>query len=454
MRRAWVLLLLGAVAKAEEPKFEQQEPAAELKRGQTYQGSSPAKRPYLYRVPEPGPRPPHLIVIFHGTGMSYQWGIGNYGVHEGYFRPHDFVLSPESEEPKRGFVQGKPDREDVTALIKLFRKTWPEIANVYLYGHSQGAFFCYYFAGEEPELIDGIVAHAGNFFKAKLAKQARDRVAIGILHGRADAVVTVQCAFDTDLVYREGDYKHVRLMIAEGLTDQTGHWPLPWHVPRMLAWCDRVAVKTPRAGAEAALEELAPDEPDLAAVAAAVAAGRKLLEKASAEEARGTADRLEALAALLDTARDALAASIAPAEANGAWATAFRIGQGAFGADPKWREKTAAVQKQALRHGDLVEKARKGLSKGKKGYAGGLDAARKAFLGEGYDHLLLHLSRWDKPGERVGEKELQEWKALAKELERFDKDGRADALRAWADALKAFRSDHEEWFLPYRPKQG
>jgi pimeloyl-ACP methyl ester carboxylesterase len=457
MRRAWVLLVLAGTAVAQGLDAEKQAPGPRLAAGKTYEWMSPAKRPYLYRVPEAGPRSPHLILIFHGTGMSYLWGIGNYGVHQGHFRPYDFVLSPESEQPARGFVQGKPDRDDAVALIKLFRKTWPEIRNVYIYGHSQGAFFCYYFAGEEPDLIDGIVAHAGNFFKAKFDKAARDRVAIGILHGRADAVVTVQCAFTTDLLYRDAGYRHVRLMVVDGLNADTGHWPLPWHVPRMLAWCDRAAAKGPREAVEAALEELAQEAPDLAAVATARDAATRLLEKASPEEKGGVAERLEAVSALLASARDAFLADPPPAgeaaAANGPWATRFRIARAAFGHDPKWRD-AAPLQKEAARHDLAVEQAIKGFLKGsKKAYASALEVVRKSCLGAGYESLVLHLGRWEKPGEEVGEKDLAAFRALEPELKRAREDGEKAARELWAEALKRFVEAHSEWLKPYRPRE-
>jgi predicted esterase len=452
MRTVVALLAVAAVAAAQELKPEPAAPAATLAAGKTYEATSPGKRPYLYRVPDPGPRAPHLILMLHGTGMKYGWPFWNYPIHTGHFRKHDFVVAPESENPDRGFVQGKPDREEVAALIKLFKKTWPEIRSVYLYGHSQGAFFCYYFAGEEPGMIDGVVAHAGNFFKAKLDKGARDKVAIGILHGRADAVVTVQCAFSTDLVYREGGYRNVKLMIVDGLDEQSGHWPLPWHLPRMLAWCDRATARSPVDAAEAALEELAQEEPDLVAVATAVAAGQKLLEKASPEEVRVASERLKALQELLDAAREAFATALNPGaipESNGPWATQFRIAQAAFG--PKWQEAAATFQKEAARHSKAVADALQGLARGsKKSYGKALATLQEAFLGDEYEHLLLQAGRWDKPGDSVDADDLSAYRALAPDLKRHVEEGRKAAAKLWEGKLKAFREEREAWLAPYK----
>lgn len=453
----WVLvhLALAVVAAAQELKPEAAAPAPTLAAGKTYEATSPGKRPYLYRVPEKGPRAPCLILMLHGTGMKYGWPFWNYPIHTGHFRKHDFVVAPESEDPGRGFVQGKADRDEVLGLIKLFRKTWPEIGKVYLYGHSQGAFFCYYFAGEEPDMIDGVVAHAGNFYKAKLDKGARERVAIGILHGRADAVVTVQCAFTTFLTYREGGYSHVKLMVVDGLNEQSGHWPLPWHVSRMLAWCDRVVARDARGAAEAALEELAQEEPDLVAVAEAVAAGKRLIEKASPEEARATAERLEAVEALMGAARGAFARELLPradAESgtNGPWATGLRMAEAAFGAP--WQEEAASLRKAVSRDTKAIDDALNGLAKGsKKSYTKALETARKAFLGKGYEDLVLQLGRWEKSGDAVDPKDLEAYRALAPDLKRFSEEGRRAAAKLWEAELKGFREARAEWLAPYRP---
>jgi predicted esterase len=458
MRWVPVLLATAVLAAAQDLKPEPLAPSASLAAGKTYEATSPGKRPYLYRVPDKGPRAPHLILMLHGTGMKHGWPFWNYPIHTGHFRKHDFVVAPESENPDRGFVQGKPDRDEIAGLIKLFRKTWPEIRNVYLYGHSQGAFFCYYFAGEEPGMIDGVVAHAGNFFKAKLDKGAREKVAIGILHGRADAVVTVQCAFTTFLTYRDGGYAHVKLMVVDGLNEQSGHWPLPWHVPRMLAWCDRVSAKDASGAAEAALEELAQEDPDLVAVGEAVALGKKLLEKATPEEARAAGERLDAIVALLDAARGAFAKELLPradAESgtNGPWATEFRIAEGAFGAP--WHEEAVSLRKTVSRDTKAIDEALKGLAKGgsKKSYGKALETAQKAFLGKGYEDLLLQLGRWEKPDEAVDKKDLDAYRALAPDLKRFSEEGRRAAAKLWDAELKAFREARAEWLAPYRPAE-
>jgi len=71
MRWVPVLLAFAAGAAAQDLKPEPAAPAPTLAAGKTYEATSPGKRPYLYRVPDKGPRPPSLIIMLHGTGMKY-----------------------------------------------------------------------------------------------------------------------------------------------------------------------------------------------------------------------------------------------------------------------------------------------------------------------------------------------------------------------------------------------
>ncbi|MHC4939633.1 MAG: alpha/beta fold hydrolase [Planctomycetota bacterium] len=410
-KRIAALLLVASVAPAQHLTFPDAQPSAELEGDKTYKGLSKAKRPYWYRLPEKIDRP-DLILIFHGTGMDYRWGFYNYGVHEGHFRRNDIVISAESEQPDRGFIQGKPDRDDVVALIRQFRKTWP-IRHVYLYGHSQGAFFCYYFAGEKPELIDGIVAHAGNFFKAKTNRKARDKVAIGILHGRADAVVTVSCAYMTDTVYHDAGYTKVKRWAVDGLTKQSGHWPLPFHVQRMLAWCDLESMKSAADGVRLVKSEAARENPDTVVLAQAAVRARAL-----------GADGMDAVV----TAAKANASDLMKADPKsyGPWVIQLQLAQTAFAGLPEWEEAIKPLAGTIKKHTKQIDKAMKSIRKGgKKGFAGGLKAMQKAYAGGGYtDFLDFMQHRYNKPEGFATAEQRDEFAALKKERSPDDRDGR------------------------------
>ena len=414
MKLASTLLLLSGITFAQGLEFEKAAPSADLALGKCYEGSSANKRPYWYRLPAKidKERAPNLIFLLHGTGMSYKWGFGNYGVHRGQFRSDDIVVSPESDAPGRGFVQIKADRDEIAALIKLFRKTYP-VRNVYLYGHSQGAFFCYYFAGERPEMIDGIVAHAGNYYKAKTNKKARDKIAVGILHGRADAVVTVECAFKTDTVYRAAGYTNVKLWPVEGLNDRTGHWPLPFHVQRMLAWCDLVSMKTAADGVALMKSEAAREEPDLVMIAQAAVRARAL----GAKDLDAVVDAAQANAAVLvkaDTSQ------------HGSWSSHLQIATAAFGGLPEWEEAIKPLRATVKKHTRQVQTGLKALRKGgKKAFGVGRKAMEQGYAGDGYDLLLAYmLNRFEKPGDRMPREELDAYDSLKKSRTSAAKAGR------------------------------
>jgi predicted esterase len=223
----------------------------------------------------PAPMFSRRLLMLHGTGLNHGWSFWNYPIL-GDFRRRDIVVSPDGLTPGHGdtfnFVQGQKDGEQIAGLITEFKKRFP-VGRVYLYGHSQGAFFCYWFAGEHPGLVDGIVAHAGNVLDVNHGKLSKEKVAIGILHGRADAVVPVECATRTEKIYRDQGYQKLKLEIVEGLTEQSGHWPLPNHVAKLLEWLDQVSVQSAARAVRTAASALCGQNPDLGVVYEQVAKG-------------------------------------------------------------------------------------------------------------------------------------------------------------------------------------
>ena len=260
-----VVCLFTVVACAQKigevPKVE---PGPKAERGVALEWTSAEGRPYWYRLPKDDKKP-CLVVMLHGTGTNHGWSFWNYPIVNGTFRPDDIVVSPDGVTPNGGggfnFVQNDQDGDQIAGLIRFFRSRF-EIDRVYLHGHSQGAFFCYWFGGRHPQLIDGYVAHAGNLLQANHPEEAKSRLGIAILHGRADAVVTVDCAISTEKRMRELGYQKLRLEIVEGLTEQSGHWPLAHKSAELLAWLDSVTVEDAASLlglAEADLESKSPD---------------------------------------------------------------------------------------------------------------------------------------------------------------------------------------------------
>lgn len=379
------------------------EPSLKAPRERLLEWRSAQGRPYWYRLPKAidASRPPDLVLMLHGTGTNHGWSFWNYPIL-GDFRRRDIVVSPDGLTSGQGgtfnFVQGPKDGEQIAGLIAEFRRRFP-IGRVYLYGHSQGAFFCYWFAGEHPELIDGIVAHAGNVLDVRHGRLAREKVAIGILHGRADAVVPVDCAIRSERIYREQGYQKVRLEIVEGLTEQSGHWPLPVQVAAMFDWLDQVSVQSAVQAVQAAIREWSREAPDYGVVGEQIAKARKLLAKANAVDKPDVAAAIEVLQAFLDKvvlvqSQALLAdADVAAGKAgSGAWVEEFLVTDRAFGGHAEWRRAMAKVRERKSRHDKSIEKALPGLdTSGRGALAAVLRVCEEAFLGERWAELQARL---------------------------------------------------------------
>lgn len=380
------------------------EPTRTAPRGKVLEWKSAQGQEYWYRLPKQldAKNPPDLILMLHGTGTSHGWSFWNYPIATGELRPRDIIVSPDGLTPGQGdtfnFVQGPKDGEQIAGLIADFKKRFP-IGRVYLYGHSQGAFFCYWFAGEHPELVDGIVAHAGNVLDVKHGKLAKQKVAICILHGRADAVVSVECAFRTEKIYREQGYEKLKLEVVEGLGEHSGHWPLPHVLPKMFDWLDQVSTLSAAQALRTAVSELQRDAPELAIVAEQVGKARRLLPKADEADKKALPPQLDAVQQLLDKmvllqtqALLAEPATLDPKGAFGPWALEFVAGDRAFAEHAEWKRLMAKPRELRARHEKAVDRALKALDKpGKDARAAGVKCVEEAFLSPRVDDLARML---------------------------------------------------------------
>lgn len=404
--------LFPSLAAAQDKATPVVEPTPKAPRDTALEWKSAQGKPYWYRLPKQldAKNPPDLVLMLHGTGLDHRWSFWNYPILAG-FRPRDIVVSPDALTPGQGntfnFVQGPKDGEQIAGLITDFQKRFP-IGRVYLYGHSQGAFFTYWFAGEHPELVDGIVAHAGNVLDVKHGKLAKQKVAIGILHGKADAVVPVDCAYRTEKIYREQGYEKLKLEVVEGLNENSGHWPLPVQVARMFEWLDQVSTQSAAQALRTAASELQRAVPDLAVLSEQLQKAKKLLPKATDEEKAALPGQIDALQAFLGHALavqlDRLSSDPAVLEgkaAYGEWAVEYERRERAFVDDATWKKATTKLRELGGRHDKLVEKAVKALDKTTKD-GPSKDAralARKtldeAFLASRFGELLVAVERLD-----------------------------------------------------------
>jgi predicted esterase len=435
------------------------EPGSKAPGGQVLEWTSTEGKPYWYRVPEKirKKEPPALILMLHGTGMPYGWAFWNYSISKGKFRPNDIVVAPEGMTPGNGdtfnFVQNKNDGEHIAGIIRFFKSKYP-IDRVYLYGHSQGAFFCYWFAGEHPELVDGIIAHAGNVLSVRHSKLAKEKVAIGILHGKADAVVTVNCAFRTNDIYRNEGYKKVKLYVVEGLTEQSGHWPLPIQVGEMFEWLDQVTVAKPSTALSVFRDGLQAENPDLTVLSDALQRAETLLDGYKGDDLKQLQAQLTVGQTFMQEVRAAHEAALIESAGSvksktpfGAWAAHFSAVDAAFAKDPVWKKSMKKARSLAAKHKKLLDKALAGMSvQNRKAFSAGLAALEKGFLAPRYHELATRMDLLaDDPPKGVESKELMRLGDLNSERKDGWDSGLETAHRITAEiAAKFAEADSEE----------
>lgn len=232
---AQVLFALGLALCASGAELEQREPKLDAPAHKYFAWTSEGGLRYAWRLPRDlkAGRPVHLTVICHGTGLDHRWGPANHPSES--FRPLDIVVSLDGPTPageSRLFMGEPDDVESVAAVLSELRQRLP-IDAVFLYGHSQGGFFVAHYAGERPQDVAGVVAHAsGSWAQTKMAKTAH-KVAHSFLHGTADPVVPFVQSVGARDHYVESGYPLVRLRRLE----RYNHWPNAVRAGEELDWC-------------------------------------------------------------------------------------------------------------------------------------------------------------------------------------------------------------------------
>lgn len=188
-------------------------------------------------VADPGHRT--LIILCHGTGLDYRWGSANYP--PGVFRPADIVISVDGPSPgpngTRLFLSEEDDSAAFAGFIGEMARVFGASRTI-VYGHSQGSFFAAWFAGEHPELVDGVIAHASGVWT--WTKYGRDvaGVPIVLMHGSADPVVPYGQSVGGRDWYREQGHPMVQLR----RLDRYNHWPNGERAAEAIDWC--IGMKT------------------------------------------------------------------------------------------------------------------------------------------------------------------------------------------------------------------
>ncbi len=219
----------------------EKEPSARV-RGKLHKWTSQDGIAYHYRLPKDydAEEGANLTVILHGSNLDHRWGFANHPFKT--FRPDDIVVSPDgtTANGNGGFNSlGRPaDAKRFHAFLEEI-KTLLKVKRTFLYGHSQGSFFAFYYAGEFPDDVDGVVGHAsGVWTQTRLGKKGHHQ-AVVLVHGTQDPVVPYIQSAGGLASFTDAKYPNARLRSLEWWN----HWPaenngpVP-HTSQQLAWVE------------------------------------------------------------------------------------------------------------------------------------------------------------------------------------------------------------------------
>jgi predicted esterase len=202
--------------------------------------------------------PRNMTVILHGTGLDYRWGYFNN--KPGIFRPGDVIVSVDGPTPdgqSRLFMGEKKDADAFDAFLGEMRASFA-LDRVFLYGHSQGGFFTVYFAGEHPDHVAGVVAHAsGAWVSSRMTKDVQ-KVAIAFMHGSADPVVPYGQSPGSRDAYAKAGFTLLHMRRLPGYN----HWPNAVRATEELDWCQGMTAKSAEEALAMALDILRTKKPD------------------------------------------------------------------------------------------------------------------------------------------------------------------------------------------------
>ncbi len=241
--------------------IETRAPAAEAPAHKWFQSESKGKLHFAWEVPKDydGKTPRNMTVILHGSNLDWQWGPANNPLDR--FRPDDIVVSVDGTTPAQGrahnFMGEKKDADAFAAFLGEMKSAFA-VRDVYLYGHSQGAFFVTFFAGEHPDMVTGVVAHSsGSWNWSKTTPPVR-KVAIAFMHGTKDPVVPYFQSPGARDAYVKAGFKLVHLRRLQNWN----HWPNADRATECLDWCEGMTTADPAVALAAARRILTPKKVD------------------------------------------------------------------------------------------------------------------------------------------------------------------------------------------------
>lgn len=440
-RIAFTLVLLVCAAELSAADVKEKAPGRKTT-GTVYEWKSKGGVAYRYRIPKKynADKGANLVVILHGSNLDRRWGFANHSSKD--FRPGDIVLCPDGTTSNgRGglnFLNAKNDVKLVHELLEEWKAAF-KINATFLYGHSQGSFFAFLFAGEYPGDVQGVVGHASGTWTNTQQTKKGHALAIVLMHGTQDPVVPyVQSVGGFD-VYTAAKFPMVRLRSLEGWN----HWPaehngpIP-HTSQQIAWCEGMTTADP-ARMEACFDFLASckskERTDYAAV-------YSLAMHIGAEDAAPAALKKRAAAAMktIEALAQSHAAALAKADLSKFKAEKW------LGHAPMFLRAFAGVPARAAYAKQWEKLQKKQIKDGNKQYgkywtamqknesadafAAGVAVVKSAYLWQRATEnvFLNNLATWQKDAKklRISKKAMKDYAAYVKPLAKAIKGGAGD----------------------------
>lgn len=382
----------------------------------------------------------NLLLVLHGSNLTRQWGFAN---HEaGVFRPDDVVVCPDGTTSNGqggfNFLHDAKDLQRLHALHEELKKTF-KVNATYLYGHSQGSFFSFFYAGAYADDVQGLVGQASGVWTGTAASPKQHKQAIALMHGTADPVVPYAQSAGGLVFYRDAKFPMAHLRSLE----RWNHWPNQLQTGQELAWCEGMTTADP-ARLTAAFDTLesvpAGEGWDRDSAALYLVAKRiGTLDAAPAPLKERAAKSVAAVEALAKAHADAIAASLGKGKGDkledSAWVGHLVYFLRDFDGVPacdalakEWADRLAKHKAEGVK--SLKEYYRTNRKDPAKAFPAGVEAIREGFL-------------WCECADPEFLSTLAGWRNDAKL-----KLGKAD-LKAYDDAVPAFTSARKKGFDAY-----
>ncbi len=257
------LVLLAAVPaeakKKDKPPVPSAEKPEEVKKGRTALLKAPKGMRYFLRVPkkyDPKKGAP-LLVFMHGSNMNGMQYLPMFPAKKWY--DHAIICAPNGETGNQPFGSNNFTQQSAPLVADVVEQVQGalNVTHTYIGGHSQGGFLTYSVIMHFPDLFQGALPMAGdcwmqnepNLWEDKpevMAKQKK--IAIAVIHGKADPVVDFKQGEHAYDVFRVMGYPKLRFFAPERLGHQFGLSP----VGSALLWLDAMNGLNPKKGLKAA----------------------------------------------------------------------------------------------------------------------------------------------------------------------------------------------------------